>query len=119
MSTRGRRRALGIVPTRLTSVPSETADQDRARLRPAADVVSRQLGDGVVLVNLRTNLIYTLNPTGAQLWLLLEDGCDGPELELRMLQAFSEDALRVEIDALVADLLNRGLVTADEAASGG
>jgi Coenzyme PQQ synthesis protein D (PqqD) len=87
-----------------------------ARLRPAADVVARRLGDQIVLVNLHTNLIYELNITGARLWELIVDGCDDVELHRRMLQEFDvdDDTLRAEIDALLSSLLDAGLVTADD-----
>jgi Coenzyme PQQ synthesis protein D (PqqD) len=96
----------------------ESGGEGRARLWPAADVVSRRLDDQVVLVNLRTNLIYELNETGARLWELLAEGCDRSEVERRMLQEFdvTEDTLRTEIDGLVSSLLTAGLVEADGAA---
>jgi len=87
-------------------------------LTPAADVAARRLGDEIVLVNLRTNLIYELNRTGARLWELLAEGCDRREIERRMLTDFdvAEETLRTEIDELLASLLEAGLVTAAEEA---
>lgn len=84
-------------------------------LTPAADVAARRLGDEIVLVNLRTNLIYELNPTGARVWELLVEGCDRPEIERRLLADFdvAEETLRAEIDELLASLLEAGLVTAE------
>jgi Coenzyme PQQ synthesis protein D (PqqD) len=86
-----------------------------ARLRPAADVVARRLDDNTVLVNLRTNLIYELNHTGARLWELIVEGCDRGELERRMLQEFAVDdeTLSAEVTALLDSLREAGLVTAD------
>ena len=85
-------------------------------LAPAADVAARRLGDEVVLVNLRTNLIYELNRTGARLWELLAEGCDRREIERRMLADFEvdEETLRAEIGELLGSLLEAGLVTADD-----
>jgi Coenzyme PQQ synthesis protein D (PqqD) len=93
--------------------PQEQGGARNGRLRPAEDVVARRLGDETVVVNLRTNLIYELNRTGARLWELLADGCDRPELERRLAREFDveADTLRREIDALLSSLLAAGLVT--------
>jgi hypothetical protein len=86
-----------------------------ARLQPAADVVARRLDDNIVLVNLRTNLIYELNLTGARLWELIVEGCDRGELERRMLQEFAVDdeTLSAEVTTILDSLREAGLVTAD------
>jgi hypothetical protein len=84
-------------------------------LRRAADVAARRLGDEIVLVNLRTNLIFELNRTGARLWELLADGCDRLEIERRMMEEFDvgRDALRGEIDGILSSLGEAGLVTVE------
>ena len=89
--------------------------QKRACLRPAEDRVARRLEDNLVLVNLRTNLIFELNVTGARLWELIGEGCRRDELEPRMLQEFDVDdeTLSAEITALLSSLREAGLVTAD------
>jgi hypothetical protein len=97
-----------------TSMP-ESDSQKAARLRPAEDVVARRLEDSIVLVNLRTNLIFELNVTSARLWELIVEGCDRGELERRMSQEFDVDdkTLGVEITTLLDSLREAGLVTAD------
>ena len=103
------------MPTRLTEALKGNAGRDNdAGLRPAKDVVSRRLGDEIVLVNLRTDLIYKLNHTGAELWALLERGCGHAELSRQMLERFDvpEDTLQDEIDVLISALREKGLVTA-------
>ena len=85
---------------------------DRRTLRPNPDVVSRQVGEGVVLVHLRTNRIYNLNRTGAALWSLLEQGRDVDDAEAELLERFDVEAgeLRADVARLVGDLEANGLL---------
>jgi hypothetical protein len=38
------------------------------------EVVAKRIGDAAVLIHLRTNRIYELNPTGTRIWELLNAG---------------------------------------------
>lgn len=82
------------------------------RLQPASDVVARRLDDELVLVNLQTNRIYTLNRTGARFWELLADGNDRDAIEAQLRTEFDVDraTLSAEVDELLADLARVGLV---------
>jgi hypothetical protein len=73
---------------------------------PSPDVVSRRLGDEVVLVHLKTNRIFSLSPTGARFWELLSDGGTRPEIEQQLLAEYevSREEIAAEIDSLVATL---------------
>ena len=79
---------------------------------PSPDVVGRDLGDEVVLVNLRTNRIFALNPTGARFWQLLVEGISREEIEATLLREYdlSKDAVAGEIDRLVGELEREGIV---------
>jgi len=79
------------------------------------DVVSRQLDDRTVVVNLRTNRIYELNRTASRLWELLESGADRQEAERRMLAEFdvNPDELRAEIDRALEHFDAEGLTNGD------
>jgi hypothetical protein len=81
-------------------------------LRPDPDVVARRLDDEIVLVNLRTNRIYSLNRTGGRFWDLLLEGHDLSKIEELMTQQFDVGAeeLTAEVEALVGRLLSAGLV---------
>ena len=81
---------------------------------PSPDVVSRRLGDEVVLVHLRTNRIFALSPTGARFWELLSEGKSRPEIEAQLLSEYdvSAEAVSAEIDALVQALEAERLVEA-------
>jgi Coenzyme PQQ synthesis protein D (PqqD) len=85
------------------------------RFRPTGDAVAKRVGDDVVLVQLRTNRIYTLNRTGARLWELLGEGHDLERARAQMLREFDvgEDQLRDEADALVEELVTRGMLEPD------
>jgi hypothetical protein len=79
---------------------------------PSPDVVSRRLGDEVVLVHLRTNRIFSLSPTGARFWELLSDGRTRAETERQLAEEYdvSRKEVSAEIDSLVTLLEAEGLV---------
>ena len=79
---------------------------------PSPDVVSRRVGDEVVLVHLKTNRIFALSPTGARFWELLSEGNGRPEIEMHLLNEYdvSREQVSVEIDSLVETLKGEGLV---------
>ena len=52
----------------------ETGPPDADSPRQGRDAVSNRLGDGGVVVNLRTNRIFELNATGMRAWELIGDG---------------------------------------------
>ena len=79
---------------------------------PSAEVVSRRVGDEVVLVHLGTNHIFALSPTGARFWELLSDGSSRREIEEQLLKEYevSRDEVSAEIDSLLTTLEAEGLV---------
>ena len=83
--------------------------------RPDRDVVARSLGDQTILISLRTNRIYELNPTATRFWQLVEEGCDRSELRARMLAEYDVEPERLdaEIDALTRRFSEQGLLTED------
>ena len=112
----GRGREIDKV-TEALSVTSERADtsgspRSATRFRISPDVVYNRTGDDAVIVNVRTNRIYQLNPTSARLWELISAGNDRSDIERLMLQEFdvTEMQLRAEIDNLVAVLKDESLV---------
>lgn len=79
---------------------------------PDPDVVSRRIGDEIVLVHLKTNRIFSLNPTGARFWELLSDGKSRHEIEATLILEYdgSEEEVSAEIDSLAGRLRAEGLV---------
>ena len=87
----------------------------RALPTPNPDVVSRRLGDEVVLVHLKTNRIFSLSPTGARFWELLSDGSSRKEIEAALLQEYevTPAGISAEIELLVRTLQAERLVQED------
>jgi hypothetical protein len=83
-----------------------------ARPRHDAQVVSSRLGDGGVLVHLRTNRIFEVNATGFRIWELIGEGHDLAAVERQLQQEFNvpADRLQRELTELVGALLVEGLL---------
>ena len=88
------------------------SDDTTALPVPSPDVVSRRLGDEVVLVHLQTNRIFALNPTGARFWELLLGGMSRAEIEATLGSEYAVPAEQVaaEIDILVGELRRERIV---------
>jgi hypothetical protein len=76
-------------------------------------VISRDIDDETVLVNLETERIFTLNSTGARFWQLLGEGQKLDQISRQMQLEYEVNATDVEKE--IGDLLNllieEGLVT--------
>jgi hypothetical protein len=83
-----------------------------ARFRSSPDALATRVGDEIVLVDLKTDQIYSLNRTAARIWELMCAGCDRAEVERRMLEEFdvTPAELAEAIDALVASMTRGGLL---------
>lgn len=81
-------------------------------LRPSKDVVSRRVGDDIVLVNLQSDEMYSLNSTGARAWELLGEGHDLEAIDATLADEYDVDLeeVRRERETLVDELKQRGLV---------
>jgi hypothetical protein len=81
-------------------------------VRPHPDVAAQRVQDEVVLVNLTTNAIYTLNRTGARAWELLEEGRSPGEVESALAEEFDvpRDDVASELHDLLDELLAKDLV---------
>ena len=86
------------------------------RFHPCPDVLATRAGEEVVLVDLKTDRIYSLNRTAARAWELLSADCDRAEVERRMLQEFdvTPAELTEAIDGLVLSLTRDGLLVRGE-----
>jgi hypothetical protein len=76
------------------------------------DVVWRRVGEEAVLVNLKTNQIYSLNHTGARLWELIGAGHDREGAEAALIREFDveEGDLRKEVADMLEALAKEGLI---------
>jgi len=77
------------------------------------DVVSRRLGDTIVLVNLADNAIYELNRTGARAMELITTGAAIDQIVSQLSSEFAADPQTIadEIGHLVGDLEAAGLIS--------
>jgi len=90
----------------------QTSDEDPAVLRPASDIIARNLVESAVLIRLQTNKIYELNATGARIWDLLKAGCTEEQLVDALVAEFSVDRhdLSKAVAELVTSLRAEGLI---------
>jgi hypothetical protein len=71
---------------------------DGDRFRPADGIISRRLGEDMVVVHLGTNRIYELNVTAARLWEILTDGVTAAEACDRLASEFDTEPATVVDD---------------------
>ena len=83
-----------------------------ARFRSSPDALATRVGDEVVVVDLKTDKIYSLNRTAARIWELICADCDRAEVERRMLEEFdvTPGQLAQAIDELVTSMTQDGLL---------
>lgn len=88
----------------------------RGRVRPARDVVFRELGGEMVLLNLKSGVYFGLNETGTQMWTLLVELKDpGRVVEaLEREYAASRAQLEGDLRELLGTLRAKGLIELDD-----
>jgi PqqD family protein of HPr-rel-A system len=82
-------------------------------VRIADDVVFEVLDDETVVLNLTSGEYHTLNGTGSRAWQLIEEHGDLDRVRAAMAAEFdaTEDRIADDLDRLLGDLVERGLVT--------
>lgn len=88
--------------------------EPKGNWRPDPDVMTQLVEGETVLVHLQTNEIYALNPTATRAWEMLAAGSNREEVQEALLEEFDvpPDQLRDEIDALIAELVEKKLLLA-------
>ena len=83
-----------------------------ARFRSSPDALATRVGDEIVLVDLKTDRIYSLNRTAARIWELVCADCDRAEVERRMLEEFdvTPGQLAEAIDEVIMSMTQDGLL---------
>lgn len=96
--------------------PGPTGHGHDARWVAAPGVVTTELSEGLALLDTRTETYFTLNPTGAHVWSLLDRGRTVPQLAEALAQRFGAPpgACREDVAGLLDDLAGNGLVVPDE-----
>jgi hypothetical protein len=89
-----------------------SSSSHQSALQPSPDVVSRQLGDGAVLVHLTTNRVFQLNETGARVWELIAAGRTRAEIAEQLVVEFdvSGDEATRTLEPLLESLRADGLL---------
>jgi hypothetical protein len=82
------------------------------RYSASPDALATRVGDEIVLVDLKTDRIYSLNRTAARIWELVCADCDRAEVERLMLEEFdvTPAELAEAIDDLVTEMTEGGLL---------
>jgi hypothetical protein len=75
-------------------------------------VMARQVGDEVVILDLASGTYFGLDPVGARIWALMGEGRTLAEICATMLEEYEVEREQLEADVLrlAAELLERGLV---------
>ena len=83
-----------------------------ARYRASPDVLETRVGNEIVLVDLKTDRIYSLNGTAARIWEFVSSDRDRVEVERCMLAEFDVAAteLAEAIDDIVGTMTRNGLL---------
>ena len=74
------------------------------------DVMATVLDDEIVLLDARTGEMFTLNETGAIVWQTVELGLDATCERVCTEFDIDAESARSDVDELVAELLQRGLI---------
>ncbi len=88
----------------------------KGKVRASRDVVFRELGGEMVLLNLKTGVYFGLNESGTQMWTLLMQGGEPAQVVDALAQDYDVNRAQLEKDlsALVRVLREKGLVEVDE-----
>jgi hypothetical protein len=86
--------------------------KDNEAWEPDPEVVTQRVEGETVLVHLRTNEIYALNTTGSRAWDLLATGTSQEAVQEELQREFDApgDQIRDELDALIANLIEKKLL---------
>ena len=79
------------------------------------NIIFKRLGEEVILINLDTDRIFSLNQTGAKTWELIENTSNLDLVKKGLLEEFdlSPDDLESELDRILTALVVEGFVSID------
>ena len=77
-----------------------------------AQVMARQVGEEIVILDLAGGSYFGLDPVGARIWELMGEGKTLAEISETMLEEYEVERAQLETDVLriTGELLERGLV---------
>jgi hypothetical protein len=92
-------------------------------IKPSQDVVFRDLSGEAVLLNFTTGMYFGLNEPGTRMWKLLLETGDREKTLARLKDEYDvdESRLRGDLDALIVQLMEKGLLQGEnkKSAAGG
>ena len=76
------------------------------------EVVTTELEDGAILLNLNTKYYYNLNETGLSIWQALDESGDPETITTKLTDAYDIDRKQASayLDELLEDLEKEGLI---------
>jgi coenzyme PQQ synthesis protein D (PqqD) len=96
---------------------SATFPSLQMRVRVPEDVLMRQVGEEMVMLNLSRESYFGLNPVGARLMHFAESGASLGDISERLLEEFDAQREQVQGDVrrIAAELMDAGLLVQDPA----
>jgi hypothetical protein len=87
------------------------------RVRVPEQVLMRQVGEEMVMLNLERENYYGLNPVGARLMQIAESGATLEQISERLLEEFdaAREQVQGDVRRIVAELIAAGLLERDAA----
>lgn len=81
-------------------------------MRPAPDVVSRKVGDELVLLDLQRGVYFGLDEVGARIWALMLDNGDASTIVARLADEYEAPRRQLEegVNQLLLELQSQGLL---------
>ena len=83
-----------------------------APMRPAPDVVSRKVGEELVLLDLQRGVYFGLDEVGARIWALMLDDADASTIVARLADEYEAPRQELEdgVNQLLLELQSQGLL---------
>lgn len=87
---------------------------EQTRISRRDTVVSADVGDDAILLDIDSGYFFQLNRTAARIWGLLENPQTLGDLTASLQSSFTADgeSILADVHAFVADLVDRGIVSA-------
>jgi hypothetical protein len=84
---------------------------DHVSVSATKDAVACQFGNGLALLNLKSNVYYSLNGVGAFIWELIQEPRSIVDIRSAVLARYNVDPerCRADVDALLKGLADNGL----------
>jgi len=93
------------------------ADLWNSYVRIAPDVLHQELGGETVLLNLANESYFGLDEVGTRVWQVLGETRSASDVVARLVEEYevSTDQLRLDVERLISELVEAGLVLIDAA----